>query len=426
MKRFFIHCLAALTLASPVAVAPTALAELSKELEATADQEWQAYIDNLRPMGRNVAALMHDPEDPLLRQEVYRMLFAGLSVGYMGRFLGTEENPDLWPMLTMASHFWAPNPDNVYYLAPIDPRGTYRLSGNRGTVRIVDIQLGAGDVIPQGTGSLGPVLANHELDALHIEKDGTFSILLSAQKPADHTGNWLKLDDTVSYLLIRQIAYDWVKEVDGRFAIERLDTPAIKPRLSAEEIETNLKLVGTWAENWGKVGPAWVNKYWDEGLVNKLKVGLMSSGGTTLQHYIEGLFELEPDEALIYETEVPRDCRYWNIQLTDTLWQPLDYMNRQVHLNGHLARIDEDGKFRAVISARDPGVHNWLDTAGYSKGSFDGRWRDCSSYPLPTLTRVKFADLRKHLPEGTPTITAEEREADIRERKRGAQLRRRW
>ena len=38
--------------------------------------------------------------------------------------------------------------------------------------------------------------------------------------------------------------------------------------------------------------------------------------------------------------------------------------NRQSSLNGHQAVLDPDGVFRAVISARDPGVPNWLDTGG--------------------------------------------------------------
>ena len=48
---------------------------------------------------------------------------------------------------------------------------------------------------------------------------------------------------------------------------------------------------------------------------------------------------------------------------------------------------------------------NWLDTAGYKQGTIYGRWYDCDSCPTPTLTRVKLADLRKHLPaDGSVTV----------------------
>jgi hypothetical protein len=101
-------------------------------------------------------------------------------------------------------------------------------------------------------------------------------------------------------------------------------------------------------------------------------------------------------------------------------------MNRQTHLNGFTAHVDRDGKFRAVVSATDPGVPNWLDTMGYLKGSLLGRWLESSSTPIPRVTRIKLADLRKHLPADTPVVTAEARDAAIRLRRKGAQLRRRW
>jgi hypothetical protein len=138
------------------------------------------------------------------------------------------------------------------------------------------------------------------------------------------------------------------------------------------------------------------------------------------------VFDINADEALIYETEVPKQCRYWNIQLTDMLYNMLDSTNRQTTLNGYTALLDKDGKFRAVISAADPGVPNWLDNAGYKKGTMVGRWTECSSAPVPVITKVNVADVRKYLPADTPLVNAEQRNASIRMRRKGAQLRRRW
>jgi hypothetical protein len=146
----------------------------------------------------------------------------------------------------------------------------------------------------------------------------------------------------------------------------------------------------------------------------------------TTQKFARGFFDINPGEALIYETEVPKKCGYWSIELTDMLWSAIDYMNRQSSLNGYTAKLDKDGKFRAVISATDPGVPNWLDTAAYAKGTIVGRWTDCSSTPTPTVTKVRLADVRKYLPADTLVVTAEARDAEIRLRREGAQLRRRW
>jgi hypothetical protein len=93
---------------------------------------------------------------------------------------------------------------------------------------------------------------------------------------------------------------------------------------------------------------------------------------------------------------------------------------------GYFARIDDDGKFRAVIALRDPGVPNWLDPAGFLQGTIYGHWYDCDSAPAPTLTRVKLDQLRDYLPPDTPRFSPQQRAAQISERVRGAQRRRRW
>ena len=112
--------------------------------------------------------------------------------------------------------------------------------------------------------------------------------------------------------------------------------------------------------------------------------------------------------------------------MTDELTNTLDWNNHQSTLNGFSAKRDKDGKFRAVISARDPGVPNWLDVADYQRGMIIGRWKECSSYPEPQITKIKVADVRKYLPADTPVVSAEARDASIRERRKAVQLRRRW
>jgi hypothetical protein len=82
--------------------------------------------------------------------------------------------------------------------------------------------------------------------------------------------------------------------------------------------------------------------------------------------------------------------------------------------------------FHAVISARDPGVPNWLDTAGYPKGAVQGRWLDCEERPLPTMRKVSIAEVRSLLPSDTPIVSAAAREAALRERRLRAQMRTIW
>jgi hypothetical protein len=81
---------------------------------------------------------------------------------------------------------------------------------------------------------------------------------------------------------------------------------------------------------------------------------------------------------------------------------------------------------RIVISARDPGIPNWLDTAGYAQGLVQGRWAECDSPPVPSVRKLALAELRKFLPADTPTVSHEERERIIRERRAAMQQRPLW
>lgn len=402
--------------------------EVLAEENPAASNAWPAYVEGLVPLGERMADQLIDPKDLQLRQEMYRYLYATMAQGYFDLIYQDPKYPDFWPFLNQAFNFLIPNPDDAYYEAAIEDSGIYKISGFRGTTRIVDFQIGSGELFPYGRGSPGPTLKNYDLDHdAHIRKDGSFELILSAERPKGYKGDWWKLDPKATFIWVRQISYDWVHEVDGRFAIERLDTPAIKPRDSAENIAEKLKQITGLTENLTRYALKWNATLHQRGLVNKVAVDDYSGqGGFKTQLYIQGVFDIQPDEALILETEVPKHCRYWNFHLTDELSASLDWLNRQTSLNGYTARLDTDGKFRAVISASDPGVPNWLDNAGYTRGTVFGRWKECSSYPQPTLKKVKVADIRQYLPADTPLVTAAARDAAIRLRRKTAQLRRRW
>ena len=390
---------------------------------------WATGMEGLVPLGDKYSAKLTDPNDPLLRQELYKFLYEMIAQGYFELLYQDPKHPDFWPMFNQAFPIFFANPDNSYYQAVVEDDGVYRISGFRGTARIVDFEIGSGLFVPYAKDDvLGPTLRHYDLDHdAHLKKDGSFDVVLSAERPKDWKGDWWKLDAKATFIWARQISYDWTKEVDGRFAIERLDTPAIKPRDSAERIAEGMKRIPVWTEAWIKTVLAWVGRLRDRGLINKVAIyDLSQSGGIANQRYIQGLFDIQPDEALILETVIPKQCSYWGFQLANELTETIEWTHRQSSLNGYTAKLDRDGKFRVVISARDPGVPNWLDVADYQRGMIIGRWKECDSYPEPTVTKIKVADARKYLPTDTPVVTVEARDASIRARRKAVQLRRRW
>ena len=200
--------------------------------------------------------------------------------------------------------------------------------------------------------------------------------------------------------------------------------------MSKEEIDRNLRLLlGGFTRRLSKWALDYLKRIENHSPINTIYVGKhFSSGNSTEwdQYYWEGTYQMESDEALIVETALPEKRPYWNAMMIDALWNQVEFIYRQSSLNGHQARIDSDGKFRAVVSLEDPGVHNWLDTGGYLHGQIMGRWLRCDSHPLPTLKKVKFKDIRQYLPSDTPVVSREERDRALRARSTAAQLRRRW
>jgi hypothetical protein len=72
---------------------------------------------------------------------------------------------------------------------------------------------------------------------------------------------------------------------------------------------------------------------------------------------------LEPEEALVIRGRFPR-CRFANVVLFNRHLQTAPNRYRQVSLNRRQTKLEADGSFEMVVAHRDPGVPNWLDTAG--------------------------------------------------------------
>ena len=384
--------------------------------------DWAEYVDLLKPAGK-LNALTFDPASDQLRAEVYRQLVMNVSLAYFMYFQSDADHPDWTPFLNSV-FMLQPNPDDTYFHAYVNASGTYRIVGERGTVKLLTMSQGR---TAMGTAAaVGKSLGYHDFDDLTIGPDGRFEVLLGRERPKGHSGNWIALHTDTDYLLVRQRSYDWGVERDARLAIERVDAPLLKPRLDTRRIDAKLReALGGFPERLTNMWLRYQNSIMERGLINRLEMTDFG-GAVPLQWYWQGIFTFEPDEALILETDIPNKLTYWNVQLNDELWNAAEYVYRQSSLNGHQAKVDPDGKFRAVISLRDPGIANWLDPVGTRKGMLIGRWYGANSRPVPTLTRVPFAKLFEHLHANAARVSEAEREQALRARRVGAQLRRRW
>jgi hypothetical protein len=303
-------------------------------------------------------------------------------------------------------------PDALYSGAALRPDATYAVRGTRGGARFMGLQVMAG--IANG----GDVVA----DDLELGPDGTFELILSAER---HGGNWLPLVEGASTFVVRQFFYDWLGEEPASLRIECLSHPPRReaPRPSpAEATARQLEALGAFVRES-------VRFWWDieemgraQG-INAFRPPVVRSdiGGATENVTVWGSWDLADGEALVVEV-TPAPALYWSLSIGNQWWETIDYAAHQSSLNGHQAVLD-DGVFRAVVAHRDPGVANWIDTAGTRRGAAIVRWVRADAAPVPVTTVVPFDQLDSVLPHSTPRVTPEERRATLAARRAGIQKR---
>jgi hypothetical protein len=389
---------------------------------------WAEQMRSLERVSDNLLATWRpDGATEAEVQDMNKLALSILSCGYLCRVYTDPRRPVFMPLWNYAFNQGGPDPDYVYSTVEIDPAGVYRVSGYRGTSRFVEITQQGYDMLnPTMLQSVGAFTETHDLDDLDINDDGAFSVVLSAQRPSDHSGDWWQLDARTRRLLMRRCSCDWAKEVDARVAIARMDDTG--EDMSAEEIARRFSDLPAWVEGMIEFDMRLARYYREHHGVNTfMRSGKVDEmGGLPRQAYYDGIHEIDDSEALILETELPESCRYWQALVADDRFCTVDWVNRQSSLNDAQAHIDGDGKFRAVISKRDPGVPNWLDKADYPWGLIQMRWNLASNHPDPTIKKVPVAEVRRHLPADTPVVSPGQREERLRVRREGAQLRRIW
>jgi hypothetical protein len=409
---------------------PTASAAEAASPSATVPG-WNEFIDGLRILPDRLLSRLPESMrgDPQVQQEVARYVLEALAYSSIDAIGGDGDHPVFLPASGPILNVGQPNADTVYRVARITPGGSYRLRGKRGSLRIASV----GQVGPtpgeRGTAATqpGPTKGYQDLNSLQVDAQGRFDVLLSPTRPKGYQGDWWPLVPTANKLLLRMVRSDWSREQDPTLSIERIDKPVTRSRLTAADLEQRLRQLPntTLFMPWMFVDH--VERLRREGYVNKLKAfDISQMGGLQGQSYFEGAYDLRDDEALLIEAKVPAKCLYRSLILTNELYETTDWYNNQSSLNDSQAQADDDGVLRIVVSAKDPGVINWLDTAGYGRGAVQGRWMGCEDVPVPSVEKVPLEAVRGLLPATTPVVTPAQRETLIRERRSLLQQRSLW
>jgi hypothetical protein len=363
------------------------------------------------------------PAAPRDRAEGFRHLLRFLVAGHLLCVEHADpKTPRFARMVDPAWPWGLDMPDCLYLFAPLCGDAVYRVWGSRGTATHVDFQVNWGHFALGDIAAWGTVSSANDLE-LDFATDGTFELWLGG---SPRSRNWLPLAPNVEFLLVRQYFGDWEREQPGDLAIERVggDGPTPPPR--SDEIAARLDRLVTWLDRggalWERMSRGLVEGMAPNSLVVTRPAESAQRAGLRGQVYGIGNFHCATEEAVIVRFDPPR-CRHWSVSLANWWWESLDFGSRQTSLNAHQAQLDVDGAFRGVIAHSDPGVPNWLDTAGHERGTLAIRFLLADEAPKVELERVALPELAAALPRSTPRVSRAERAAQLAQRRNAVRRR---
>jgi len=363
---------------------------MSESLERVlSGRSWEEFCDTLKAAGQ-VILRPETPQTEIDRAEGWRYLTRLMRVGCEMMLECADTD---FPTFYSASHTTAKiggdNPDNLYLNAAIDGRREYRIRGTRGTVHYLSFGTRANRLAVDGTMIETGNLATTELKT---EADGSFEVILSTERKGT---NWVRMTEQSNVVLVRQTFLDRKSEEPATLTIECLNGPAQPAPLTADVLDRRLMSVARFVNGTARTFADWVKlfKQQPNELPSRDQAMFQKVGGDPSIHYVHGYWQLAPDEALVIDTEVPH-CTFWNIQLDNYWMESMDYRYLRAHVNAHTARRNADGTVRIVVAHADPGLPNFLDTAGHREGSMLLRWVDADRHPVPVCRVVKAASLQ--------------------------------
>ena len=351
---------------------------------------WEEFCDQLKLAG-NTLHQPGTPKDPFQQAEGIRYLTRLTRAG-LEAFVeyGDPSFPVLRRMVHETVKMGADNPDNLYQNAQISGDYEYKITGKRNSVDYLGFFTQNGNY--GTTGGLAPC-GKLEGKDLVIEEDGSFEIILSREKKGR---NWLKVEANTSLLIVRQTFFSRTEEVAAEIRIANMDGRRAPDPLSLKHLDEGLKTASMFVAG----APMLFNR-WAKGFQNHSNQLPMfdpgtsnAAGGDADIIYYHSHWKLDRDQVLVIEV-IPPDCENWNFQLNNYWMESLDYRYHNICINKGSAKLWDDGVVRVVVSHEDPGVENWLETAGHFEGTMCWRWYRLKEGAIPVEPQCRVAGIKE-------------------------------
>ncbi len=326
--------------------------------------------------------------DDLDVAEGYRYLLHMLRYGVDCMVESDPDRPRFMPMADDVTKFYGDNNDARYFITQVSGAATYRIRGNRGDASYISFQSHHGP----DRGNPGQ-LTTDNLNSTRITFDtgGGFDIQAGGPRPAGH---WLRLDPDATVVIFRSYYDDLPASRRAWATIDPVGPVPPAPPWSTEAMSERLRALRNLLDVSLQIGPAPVDAWNTYAEPFQFRVDI-PAWGTPDNAYARCYFHLADDEALVIEGTSP-PCTYMSVQAWNIYTQTLDYRQRTTSRNGSQIEPEPDGSFRVVVAAHDPGVPNWIDTAGHRIGCVFVRWLLADAVPpKPTARVVKLGDVAR-------------------------------
>jgi hypothetical protein len=362
---------------------------------------------------REAEALIASPPFPVSEQDLaegYDYLAGSIRSSLQMAFDYDLEHPVLINPTHQYARQGLDNPDAIYFNAYLDAGASYLVSGVRGTTVDLSFQIMDGTYSAEGAPNTVAAFDDRELD---VQPDGGFEWRFGPE---------LGLGKGAT-LIVREVYDDWGTEERGRLRIQRLDTAgtprtALTPERVAKRYAVAAKMLVGRINTWFAF-PEWFT-YQEP--VNTLTAPASTPGGLASQFSSIGHYSLEPDQSMVVTVPVCADAPYQAIQIGSRWYISTDYEHHQTSLTRAQSHADPDGFLRYVISERDPGIANWLETSGHPQGVMMLRWqrvaRPLTATDGPRVEVVAFDEVASRLPYDQ-SVTPDEYTARIAARQVG-------
>lgn len=394
-------------------------------MEADAATQWQSFARKLGEIGCAVHAIGGVGRSERQRHEWNQHMLWTLATAALAMSQLDPDLPDWVPLMNSGSRACNPSPDTTYLITRLRAAEAYRITARLGTVNKVILSIHDGFM---GFTKNSSTLGTYDLQDEHFDRNSgdEIEIFLSSCNGFEKK-NWIDIgtgSDEI-FVLIRQISCD-KDELDGKFTIERLG-PHAPLRAPDAGFGRRLEDVADYVSEMAQSLLALIEE--QRGVdfeINQMRnYSKVLSDKPTMreQIYFGGEVCLERNQVLLIEFKVPEICSYWSVQLMDSAYNALDFMNFQSGLNKMSAETDFDGYVRIAVSEEDPGLYNWLDKGDYDLVGI--RWRFLSNSAPELECKMLPASEVRHLVRSR-NISGQRRKLALRERLEAAQRRRRW